>query len=83
MTTTLRWTSADLEALPDDGKRYEIIDGELHVSRQPHLYHQDACGEVFALLRDWSKRTALGRAVLTPGLIFADDDDAAPRGLDQ
>jgi hypothetical protein len=33
METTLRWTSADLEVLPDDGKRYEIIDGELYVSR--------------------------------------------------
>jgi len=29
MTTTIRYTSADLEALPDDGRRYEIIDGEL------------------------------------------------------
>ena len=32
MGPTLRWTSADLEVLPDDGKRYEIIDGELYVS---------------------------------------------------
>jgi hypothetical protein len=28
MAQSLRWTSADLELLPDDGKRYEIIDGE-------------------------------------------------------
>jgi Uma2 family endonuclease len=35
MTTSLRWTSADLELLPDNGKRYEIIEGGLHVSRQP------------------------------------------------
>lgn len=40
----LRWTSADLEVLPDDGKRYEIIDGELYVSTQPHWQHQFACG---------------------------------------
>ena len=26
--TSTRWTSADLNALPDDGNRYEIIDGE-------------------------------------------------------
>lgn len=25
MTNALRWTSADLERLPDDGKRYEIV----------------------------------------------------------
>ena len=78
MTTSLRWTSADLEALPNDGKRYEIIDGELYVSRQPHIHHQDACGEVFAVLREWSKQSGLGRPILTPGLIFGDDDDVAP-----
>lgn len=78
MTTSLRWTSADLEALPDDGKRYEIIDGDLHVSKQPHIHHQTACGDAFAVLREWSKQSGLGQAILTPGLIFADDDDVAP-----
>jgi len=38
MDTALRWTSADLAMLPDDGKRYEIIDGELYMSRQPHWH---------------------------------------------
>ena len=37
------WTSSDLELLPDDGKRYEIIDGELYVSSPNHLRHQAAC----------------------------------------
>lgn len=32
---TLHWTSRDLELLPDDGSRYEIIDGELYVTKQP------------------------------------------------
>lgn len=43
MTATLSFTSADLEAFPDDGKRYEIIDGELYVSEQPHFFHQRVC----------------------------------------
>ena len=45
MGTILRWTSADLDVLPDDGKRYEIIDGELYVSRQPGYHHQYACSQ--------------------------------------
>ncbi len=45
--TTLRWTSQDLEVLPDNGKRYEVVDGELYVSKQPHLDHQIVCGKVF------------------------------------
>jgi hypothetical protein len=30
-----RWTSADWEKLPDDGKHYEVIDGVLYFSRIP------------------------------------------------
>ena len=78
MASTLHWTSADLEALPDDGTRYEIIDGELFVSKQPHFYHQQVCGEILKLLANWSDRSGLGRAIFAPGLIFADDDDVAP-----
>jgi len=28
----VRWTTADLELLPDNGNRYEIVDGELSAS---------------------------------------------------
>jgi Uma2 family endonuclease len=76
--TALRWTSADLEVLPDDGKRYEIIDGELYMSRQPHWHHQRACGKIFAALEAWSVHTGAGEANLAPGVIFAEDDDVAP-----
>ena len=78
MSTSLRWTSADLESLSDDGKRYEIIDGELYVSRQPHWNHQYVCGRVFITLQSASEQTGAGQANLAPGLIFADDDDVAP-----
>jgi hypothetical protein len=50
MSTARRWTSADLAVLPDDGKRYEIIGGDLYISRQPHWYHQRACGKIAAVL---------------------------------
>lgn len=77
-TSPLRWTSADLEALPDDGKRYEIVDGELYVSKQPHWHHQFTCGRLFRFLDEWNEQTALGVVNAAPGLIFADDDDVAP-----
>jgi Uma2 family endonuclease len=78
MSDTLRWTSADLDGMPDDGKRYEIIDGELYVSKQPHWYHQLLCGRIFAGLEAWSDETGSGQANLAPGVIFDDDDDVAP-----
>jgi len=78
MSTARRWTSADLAVLPDDGKRYEIIDGDLHISQQPHWYHQRACGKIAAALDAWSRQTGAGEANLAPGVIFAEDDDVAP-----
>ncbi len=78
METALRWTSADLEVLPEDGKHYEIIDGELYMSRQPHWHHQHACGMLFVVLHAWSTQTGAGQANFAPGIIFADDDDVAP-----
>jgi hypothetical protein len=32
---TTGWTVDKLETLPDDGKRYEIIDGELFADLEP------------------------------------------------
>jgi len=78
MATTLRWTSADLENLPHNSNRYEIIDGELIVSKQPHYYHQRVCSNAIAVLAAWSKETNLGEANFAPGVIFADDEDVAP-----
>src|SRR5215470_2317473 len=77
-TAAIRFTSADLETFPDDGKRREIIDGELYVSKQPNWYHQTVCGRIFAALDDWSVATGAGGASVAPGLIFAEDDDVAP-----
>jgi Uma2 family endonuclease len=77
--TTLRWTSHDLELLPDDdGKRYEIVDGELYVSKQPDWHHQYICLRLGAILDAWSRETKAGKANAAPGLVFADDDDVAP-----
>lgn len=79
MTTSHRYTSVDLEALPDiDGVRYEIIDGELFVSTQPQWHHQYATLRIGMALESWSERTGAGFASVAPGLIFAADDDVAP-----
>lgn len=78
MASIVRFTSADLASLPDDGKRYEIIDGELLMSRQPHVGHQDVCFEIGIELALWNRQTGLGKVYVAPGVIFADDDDVAP-----
>ncbi|MBF2049549.1 MAG: Uma2 family endonuclease [Elainella sp. C42_A2020_010] len=74
-----RWTSADLELLPDsEWKRYEIVAGELLMTRAPHLGHQDAIGRIYARLLFWSEETQLGQPFLAPGVVFSDVDDVIP-----
>lgn len=51
-------TVADLEGMPDDGHRYELLDGVLIVSPAPAMGHQLAVGRLFALFE----------AVAPPGL---------------
>jgi Uma2 family endonuclease len=77
-STQLKWTSADLELLPEDGKRYEIIDGELFVTRAPHWKHQTTCANFYVALKAWSKSTGLGYVGMSAGVIFGNNDDVIP-----
>ncbi|MEM7553093.1 MAG: Uma2 family endonuclease [Cyanobacteria bacterium P01_A01_bin.84] len=74
----VHWTIADIELLPDNGNRYEIIDGELFVTRAPHWKHQKTCTQTASVLNQWSELTGLGEAVINPGMIFTDADNVIP-----
>ena len=81
MTTTsnrVRWTTADIALFPGDGKRYEVIDGELIVTRALRWSHQEAAGRIFAALDAWCQNTGSGRAAMGPGIIFTDEDNVIP-----
>lgn len=81
MTTTpekVRLTTSDLELFPDDGNRYEIIDGELFVTRAPHWKHQEVCVKIGTQLDIWSTQTGLGRVAFAPGIILTDADNVIP-----
>jgi Uma2 family endonuclease len=71
-------TVADLETMPDDGNRYELFEGELHVSRAPGLSHQRTLGKLYALLNAYLAQNPLGEVLLTPGVIFDDSNSAIP-----
>lgn len=45
------FTVADLEAMPDDGNRYELIDGALIVSPAPSWEHQEMSATLYVDLR--------------------------------
>jgi Uma2 family endonuclease len=80
VANSIRWTTRDLDAMPDDGgwKRYEIIDGELFVTRAPHIRHQGAASRLHIRLGNWSESTQLGSPFETPGVIFSPNDAVIP-----
>jgi len=61
-----QWTYADFLRLPDDGVRYEIIDGVLYMTNAPDPEHQYVVGEIFAGLRNFAKAHNLGVVYTAP-----------------
>src|SRR4051812_32345936 len=61
-----QWTADDLDELPDDGNRYEVIDGELFVTPAPTWRHQDAVVELASQLRTYLKLERVGHALVSP-----------------
>jgi hypothetical protein len=62
-------TSADLESMPNlHGVRYEIIDGELLVSRPPSFWHQFAAVQLGHAFLTWDPASAYGYMASEVGL---------------
>jgi Uma2 family endonuclease len=74
----ITWTTTDLALFPEDGNRYEIIDGELFVTRAPNWKHQKAATRISTALDIWSETSQLGEVVQAPGVIFSDADNVIP-----
>lgn len=55
MSTTTRWTSEDLKSLPDDGSRYEIIDGELYTCLSESLRINKAKANIIIGAKVWRR----------------------------
>ena len=66
MTTRVRLTYEDYAALPDDGRRYELHEGELSVTPAPGLSHQDILGNLFVILRGHVNERGLGKVFIAP-----------------
>jgi len=52
-----RVSFAELQQWPDDGRRYELYDGELIVVPSPFLRHQRVGSNIESLLREYEKAT--------------------------
>jgi Uma2 family endonuclease len=72
------WTAAMVRALPDDGNRYEVVDGELLVTPSPTGLHQSAVGLLLTALDTYARSQRIGVAMVSPS-----DVELDPEGLVQ
>jgi len=75
----VKFTYDDYLLLPDDGKRYQIIEGEIYMVPAPAPYHQDILGKLFVLLLTFVEERGLGRVYLAPcDVILSEVDIVQP-----
>ena len=84
-----RLTYEDYAHFPDDGRRWELIDGEAFVVPSPSFKHQDIAGSMYQRIKNHLDRHGGGRVVIAPldvvlsdvntvqpDVVFVSDEDA-------
>ena len=75
--TTGRWTRDMVLALPDDGNRYELFDGELLVTPAPSWLHQRMVRAFYDRLAPYVRDHNLGEVLLSPADVPLDSEQVA------
>ena len=66
------WTYEDYRQMPDDGLRYEVLDGDLVVTPAPSITHQRIAKRVYLALVEQLERSGLAEVFFAPvDLIFS------------
>jgi len=77
--TETRWTAELVRALPDDGKRYELVSGELVVTPAPAPLHQRLVTAMIHQMDAYLRRTGVGRLLTSPAdMAFGEDEILQP-----
>jgi Uma2 family endonuclease len=77
--TRVALTYREYAALPDDGRRYEIHDGELSVTAAPGMSHQEVSRRLLVLVLRHVEARNLGKVWYAPvDVILADDTVVQP-----
>ena len=72
---TERWTAERVRALPDDGRRYELIEGELVVTPAPRGLHQVAIRELVRHLDPWLRDWGIAELLFAPADLALGEDE--------
>src|SRR5260221_12494516 len=60
------WTYDDYVTLPDDGNRYEMVNGVLYLSPSPSWSHQEIVGRFFRYLSTYVESAGIGGVFVAP-----------------
>jgi Uma2 family endonuclease len=75
----IRFKAKDIWDTPDDGKRYEVIDGALVVTPPPSWGHQYGLGKLFLRVGGHVYAHGLGKVVQAPiGVVLDDENGVEP-----
>lgn len=72
------WTYEDYLRLPDDGRRYEVIRGNLYVSASPNYDHQYTVIQLAAQLLGFVQANGLGIVLTAPFDVILPEGIATP-----
>ncbi|HYU17771.1 MAG TPA: Uma2 family endonuclease [Chloroflexota bacterium] len=78
---SVRFKADDIWEAPEDGNRYEVIDGELLVTPAPSWGHQVASAGLFLRLGTYVRRRRLGQVVSAPTGVALDEETAVQPDL--
>lgn len=73
------WNYARWSQLPDDGNRYEVIDGVLYMTTAPSFFHQWIVSRITRMLQAQIEDTGIGIVAFAPiGLLMPGCDPVQP-----
>jgi len=72
------FTATEYRAMPDDGRRYQIVEGELFMAPAPNLFHQFVQANLLCILRPFVQQHALGTVVGAPCDVYLDEVNVFP-----
>jgi hypothetical protein len=73
------WNYARWEQLPEDGNRYEVIDGVLYMTTAPSFFHQWIIRQIVFALAEQIDRPGIGLTMWSPiGLLMPGCDPVQP-----
>ena len=76
--STSAWTLAELDRLPDDGNKYELVDGELFVTPAPSPAHERLALVLREILSPFVRAERLGDIYTPRAVVRTDGSEVEP-----